>query len=201
MKQCLVLTDLEEYPMLWEAEDRDMEPYAIEANRFVDIVLDKIYRHGGKRNITFSSFSPEMCIILSRKQHDYPILFISKSGSIPVGDIRASCLQQSIRFARSWGLAGIVMLSDPFVMCPRLVQYVKDSGLVCCSYGPLNNDPKNAMVRSYPPNLQRANASKRTVFADAGDVQIQTDAGLDASIVDKFHLISKTLARARSDLS
>ena len=134
------------YPMLWEAEDRNMDIYAPEINTYIDIVLKTIYRLGGKRSITFSSFSPEVCILLSLKQKHYPILFLSKAGSIPVGDIRCSGLQQSIRFARRWNLAGIVILSDPLVMCPRLVGYVKSAGLKVCSYGPLNNEPGNAKV-------------------------------------------------------
>lgn len=38
------------------------------------------------------------------------------------------------------------MLSDPFVMCPRLLTYVKDSGLVVGSYGNLNDEPECALV-------------------------------------------------------
>ena len=134
------------YPMLWEAEDRNMDLYAPEINKYVDIALSTIYRHGGKRSITFSSFSPEVCILLSLKQQDYPVLFLSKAGSIPVGDSRCSGLQASIHFAKCWGLAGIVMYAEPLVSCPRLIGYAKSAGLKVCSYGPMNNDPENAKV-------------------------------------------------------
>ena len=96
------------YPMLWEAEDRNMDRYAPEINTYVDLVLGVIYRLAGNRSITFSSFSPEVCIVLSIKQHDYPVLFLSKAGSVPVGDVRCSGLQQSIRFAKRWNLAGTI---------------------------------------------------------------------------------------------
>ncbi|MCJ1381262.1 Glycerophosphocholine phosphodiesterase [Xylographa soralifera] len=76
------------YPMFWEAEDRNMETCGPELNVYVDLVFEKIYHLGGKRSITFSSFSPEICIALAIKQQDYPVLFLSKSGSILVGDIR-----------------------------------------------------------------------------------------------------------------
>ena len=121
--------------MLWEAQDRQMDTHATELNTFVDIVLDQIYALGGKRNIAFSSFSPEMCILLAVKQQDYPILFISKAGSVPVGDDRAAGLQQAIQFAKSWGLAGIVVRPGAFVMAPRLIGYAKSAGLVTSSYG------------------------------------------------------------------
>ena len=136
--------------MLWEAEDRKMDLFAFELNLFVDTILEMIFRLGRKRSITFSSFSPEICIMLAIKQQDYPILFINKAGSVPTGDLRAANLQEAIRFAKIWGLAGIVMLSDPFVMCPRLLGYAKCSGLVCGSYGNLNDEPAYAEVSSNP---------------------------------------------------
>jgi glycerophosphodiester phosphodiesterase len=139
--------------MLWEAEDRGMDPYAFELNAFVNRILEMIYRLAGKRNITLSSFSPEICILLAAKQQQYPILFINKSGSVPTGDVRAYGLQQAMHFARRWRLVGIVMLSDPFVMCPRLIGYARSSGLVCASYGNLNDDPECAMVRPYPSSI------------------------------------------------
>lgn len=154
--------------MLWEAEDQSFEPYAPEANLFVDKVLDLIYKYGGKRNITFSSFSPEMCLLLAAKQKTHPIMFISKAGSVPTGDVRASSVQQAVHFAKRWNLAGIVLLSDPLVLCPRLIEVVRSHGLVCASYGDLNDDPANA--------------------------RMQAEAGLDAIIVNKVRLISKTLS-------
>ncbi|KAL8866928.1 MAG: hypothetical protein Q9174_005992, partial [Haloplaca sp. 1 TL-2023] len=158
-----------EYPMLWETEDRNMDPYALELNLFVDTILTMVYRLGGNRNITFSSFCPEICISLALKQSHYPILFISKAGSVPTGDVRASSLQQAVHFAEAWGLAGIVILSDVFVMCPGLIGYAKSRGLVCGSYGDLNDEPENA--------------------------KIQAEAGLDALIVNKVRLIGQTLAK------
>ncbi|KAI4093489.1 MAG: hypothetical protein LQ344_002902 [Seirophora lacunosa] len=156
------------YPMLWEAEDRSMDFFAVELNLFVDTILGMIYCLGGRRSITFSSFSPEICILLSIKQQDYPVLFISKAGSVPTGDVRAGSLQQAMHFAKSWRLAGIVMLSDVFVPCPRLLRYAKSAGLVCGSYGNLNDDPACA--------------------------KIQAEAGLDAIMVNKVRLITQELA-------
>lgn len=134
------------YPMLWEAEDRGMEPYATELDFPVDTTLSMIFRLCGDRNITLSSFSPEICILLACKQDTFPILFINKAGSVPAGDTRAGSLKGAIDFAQAWNLAGIVMLSDPFVMCPRLLTYAKDSGLVVGTYGNLNDEPECALV-------------------------------------------------------
>ena len=178
------------YPMLWEAEDRGMEFSAMELNFFVDTIMRTIYRLCGNRNITLSSFSPEICILLACKQQDFPILFINKAGSVPAGDVRAGSLEGAIAFAKAWNLAGIVMLSDPFVMCPRLLRYAKDLGLVVGSYGNLNDDPECAMV----------SRSVRYCFIEISKasniwcLQIQAEAGLDAIMTNKVRLICETLA-------
>lgn len=142
-----------EYPMLFEADDWKMEPYAIELNTFVDAILDRIYSFGANRAIIFSSFSPEICILLSIKQRSFPVLFLNDAGNFPTGDVRASSLQEAIHFAKNWDLSGIVMASEPFVMCPKLLKYARSSGLFCASYGALNDDPQGAKVsiNYYPP--------------------------------------------------
>ncbi|PNS14692.1 Glycerophosphodiester phosphodiesterase GDE1 [Sphaceloma murrayae] len=131
------------YPMLFESEEQEMDTYAVELNSFVDTVLTKVYALGKGRNIIFSSFHPDICLLLSFKQPSIPVLFLSDAGTAPVGDIRASSLQEAIRFASRWNLLGIVSAAEPLVMCPRLVKVVRQSGLLCFSYGSLNNDPEN----------------------------------------------------------
>lgn len=125
-----------------------MDTYAVELNSFVDTVLTKVYDLGKKRNVIFSSFNPDICLLLSFKQPSIPILFLTDAGTSPVGDIRASSLQEAIRFASRWNLLGIVSAAEPLVISPRLVRVVKESGLVCVSYGAMNNDPDKVKVFS-----------------------------------------------------
>ncbi|KAF2094591.1 glycerophosphocholine phosphodiesterase [Rhizodiscina lignyota] len=160
------------YPMLFESEDEEMDTYAVELNSFVDTVLTKVYDLGRKRNIIFSSFNPDICLLLSFKQPSIPILFLTDSGCSPIGDIRASSLQEAIRFASKWNLLGIVSAAEPLVTCPRLVKVVKESGLVCVSYGTLNNEPYN--------------------------VNVQVKEGIDAVIVDSVLKIRKGLTEGDS---
>ena len=134
------------YPMLHESEEHEMDLYAVELNSFVDTVLKTVYDLAGKRNIIFSSFNPDICLMLSFKQPSIPVLFLTDAGTCPVGDVRAASLQEAIRFASRWNLLGVVSAAEPLVMCPRLVRVVKESGLVCVSYGTLNNDPENVKV-------------------------------------------------------
>jgi glycerophosphodiester phosphodiesterase len=160
------------YPMLHESEDEEMDTYAVELNSFVDTVLTKVYDLGEGRNMIFSSFNPDICLLLSFKQPSIPVLFLTDAGSSPVGDIRASSLQEAIRFASRWNLLGVVTAAEPLVISPRLVRVVKESGLVCVSYGTLNNDPSK--------------------------VGLQVKEGIDAVIVDSVLAIRKGLTEAES---
>lgn len=142
------------YPMLHETEEHDMDAYAVELNSFCDTVLSKVYDLAGERHIIFSSFNPEICLCLSFKQPSIPILFLTDAGCSGVSDIRASSLQEAIRFASRWNLLGIVSAAEPLINSPRLVRVVKENGLVCVSYGTLNNN--SAMVQvSYSKTYQR----------------------------------------------
>ncbi|KPI38521.1 Glycerophosphodiester phosphodiesterase GDE1 [Cyphellophora attinorum] len=160
------------YPMLFESEDDDMDTYAIELNVFVDTVLKMVYDLGKGRNIIFSSFHPDLCLLLSFKQPNIPVLFLTDAGTSEVGDIRASSLQEAIRFASRWNLLGIVSASEVFVYAPRLVRVVKETGLVCVSYGVMNNDPAS--------------------------VALQTKQGIDAVIVDSVLAIQRSLLTSDS---
>ncbi|KAK1761443.1 Glycerophosphodiester phosphodiesterase GDE1 [Echria macrotheca] len=160
------------YPMLHESEEHEMDTYAVELNSFCDTVLTKVYDLAGDaRHVIFSSFNPDICLCLSFKQPSIPILFLTDAGSCAVGDIRASSLQEAIRFASRWNLLGIVSHAEPFVNSPRLVRVVKQSGLVCVSYGTQNNDPKL--------------------------VQRQVKEGIDAVIVDSVLAIRKGLTSSQ----
>ncbi|KAI1771907.1 Glycerophosphoryl diester phosphodiesterase family-domain-containing protein [Hypoxylon cercidicola] len=142
-----VCLDIElKYPMLFEARDFNMDTSIMELNLYLDTILAVVYRHGGSRPIFFSSFSPELCILLATKQQIYPVLFLTESGYIPTRDIRAISFQEAVRFAKKWNLKGVVIRSQPLVASPMLVGLVKSSGLVCASWGDLNNDTRCAKV-------------------------------------------------------
>jgi glycerophosphodiester phosphodiesterase len=137
------------YAMLHESEEHNMDAYAVELNSFVDTVLTTVYDNLEKdakagrsgRNIMFSSFNPDVCLLLSFKQPNFPILFLTDAGTASVSDVRASSLQEAVRFASRWNLLGVVSQAEPFCVAPRLVRVVKGMGLVCVSYGAQNNDP------------------------------------------------------------
>lgn len=182
-----------EYPMLHESEEQGMDTYAVELNSFVDTVLTKVYDLGKKRNIIFSSFNPDICLLLSFKQPSIPILFLTDAGLSPVGDIRASSLQEAIRFASRWNLLGVVTVAEPLVISPRLVRVVKESGLVCVSYGVFNNDPDNVQVSISLVFLLLGLWLTHCVM-----LQLQVREGIDAVIVDSVLAIRKGLTGPNS---
>ncbi|QLL30884.1 hypothetical protein HG536_0A06990 [Torulaspora globosa] len=157
------------YPMVDEAEQEDIGQIAVEMNHWVDTVLQVVYDNANGRDIMFSSFHPDICVMLSLKQPSIPILFLTQGGTYKMADVRASSLQNAIRFARSWNLLGIVSDANPIIEAPRLVQVVKSSGLVFVTYGVENNDPANA--------------------------NIEMDAGVDAVIVDNVLAVRKGLTK------
>lgn len=136
--------------MLFEARDFRMDTYNMELNLFLDASLEVIYRFAGSRPIFFTSFSPELCIYLSTKQQLYPVLFLTESGHIPTRDIRATSFQEAVRFAKKWNLEGVVMRSQPIAASPMLIDLVQASGLICASWGSLNDDTKCAKVLQAP---------------------------------------------------
>lgn len=140
---------LAEDPMLFEASiEWESDAFAVEVNHFVDIILSTIISHPSSRRhpILLLSFSPEVCILLSIKHNKFPILFLSKSGTLPYGDTRASSTREAVHFATSWGLDEIVTRSDPSIFALILIQYAKKKGLITASFGKLNGDPHYAEV-------------------------------------------------------
>ncbi|RCK64879.1 Glycerophosphodiester phosphodiesterase GDE1 [Candida viswanathii] len=156
------------YPMLDEAQDEDMGEIAIDLNFYVDTILKVIYDENTTgRDIVFSSFHPDVCLLLSLKQPTMPVLFLTEAGTMPMYDIRASSLQNAVRFAKKWNLLGIVSNSLALVKTPRLAQVVKSMGLVCVTYGVENNQPELA--------------------------KLQMQAGVDAVIVDSVLAVREGL--------
>lgn len=88
----------------------------------------------------FSSFDPDICLLLSKKQGIYPVFLLTAAGTYLYADPRKNSLRAAVRFAVSNGLLGIVSESEPLVEAPRLITEVRNAGLVLCTYGQRNNE-------------------------------------------------------------
>lgn len=157
------------YPMSDEAHKEEMGQIAVEMNFWIDTVLEVVFKHCKDRDIIFSSFHPDICMMLSLKQPYFPILFLTEGGSSEMFDYRCLSLKNGINFAKKWNLLGLVTAAAPIVMAPRLAQVVKSSGLVLFTYGVQNNDPDTAKK--------------------------ELRAGVDAVIVDNILAIRKELTK------
>lgn len=160
------------YPMLDESQIDDIGQIAPEMNHFLDTILTLVYDKYDGRNVIFSSFHPDICLMMTMKQPSFPVLFLTEAGVNPMADVRASSLQCAIRFAKNWNLFGIVSDAIPIVHCPRLAGVVKASGLACFTYGTTNNNPENA--------------------------KLEIAAGVDAVIVDSVLAVRKELTKYES---
>lgn len=98
--------------------------------------------------------------MLSYKQPNYPVFFLTEGGTEQTCDVRCNSLKEAVRFAKFADLLGIVTVSDPLVEAPYLIKVIKENGLLLFSYGQLNND--------------------------AANVELQQRFGVDAVIVDKI---------------
>ncbi|KAF9988609.1 Glycerophosphocholine phosphodiesterase [Mortierella antarctica] len=161
------------YPMLDEAEDANIPLYSFEINRFVDRILQEVYDHDQThpdRNIIFSSFHPDICLLLNMKQPNYPVFFLTDGGTSVMADRRCNSIQGAVRFATSIDLLGIVTASQPIIDAPILIKGIKETGLLVFTYGADNNNIENA-------RLQRRH-------------------GVDAVIVDSVLAVRKGLQQA-----
>lgn len=76
------------------------------------------------------------------------MFFITNAGRAPMVDIevRATSVQVAVKFPQRWDIAGIAFPCEPMLLCPRLVGFVKARGLVCATYGMLNDEPEMVKV-------------------------------------------------------
>jgi glycerophosphodiester phosphodiesterase len=140
----------------------------MEANTYVDAILACVYGYIGPRPLIFSTFHPTVAILLALKQPNFPVFFLTEGGKTPSLDPRTGSLAGAVRFARQFGLLGLVAESTALVQEPGLVEAIRSDGLVLFTYGALNNE--------------------------ADLVRRQKAAGVDAVIVDSVVHIRKSLS-------
>lgn len=137
------------YPMIDEAEQDELSQFQ-ELNIYVDTILECVYDNVEQdRHIIFSSFHPEICLALNLKQPNYPVFFLTDAGTLPMADVRCNSLQEAVRFAKQADLLGVVAASEPILEAPKLVQVIKEMGLLLFTYGVLNNEVENAVAQKY----------------------------------------------------
>eukprot|EP00126_Sphaerothecum_destruens_P004922 Sdes_comp18449_c0_seq1m8401 len=138
-------------------------------NYYVDKILECVYNFASNRPIMFSSFHPDICIMLATKQPNYPVFFLTCSGVEQISsDIRCNSIKEAIIFAKHNNLLGLACQVSPLLECPDIIHAIKTSGLLLFTWGRDNNSTEN--------------------------VKLQLKCGVDAVILDHVAHISKTLA-------
>ncbi|ETO18431.1 hypothetical protein RFI_18832 [Reticulomyxa filosa] len=115
------------YPNYDECVEDDLS--VVDINEYLDKILQVIFDCVGNRKIMFSSFHPDICVLLMAKQPQYPY-----------SDPRTSSLNNAVQFARKNDLFGIVSSAVPFVAAPHLINFIHKSELLVLTYGDSNND-------------------------------------------------------------
>ena len=62
--------------MLKDGSNECHNPFEI--NLFLNAVLESVLKHGQRRKIVFSSFSPDVCTLIWLKQNRYPVLLLTQ---------------------------------------------------------------------------------------------------------------------------
>jgi glycerophosphodiester phosphodiesterase len=112
-------------------------------NAFVDAVLDVVFAHvADERRIFFSSFDPDLCLLLHMKQTVYPVLFLTEAGFKQrcALDVRTASLHGAVMFARRNNMVGIVSRVTALLEDTSLFGMVKNHGLLLGTFGWENND-------------------------------------------------------------
>ncbi|KAL2918168.1 Glycerophosphocholine phosphodiesterase [Polyrhizophydium stewartii] len=134
------------YPTVQEAEMLGLRHADI--NLFCDQVLDVVFDHAdSSRKLYFSSFHPEMCLLLAQKQNAYPVFFLTDGGMHQACDERLNSLWNAIMVAKASGCLGIVTVVDPLLKAPRIITAIRRTGLVLFTYGSASNFVANCKIQ------------------------------------------------------
>ncbi|KAJ3323554.1 Glycerophosphocholine phosphodiesterase [Boothiomyces sp. JEL0866] len=133
------------YPNLEEAEDETL--FNAEINTFCDEILKVVLQNAGTRKVYFSSFHPEMCLLLRMKQKRYPVFYLTVAGAKKFYDIRLNSLADAVQVAQDFRLDGVVTYCGPLVDCPNLIKKIQKLGLNILSYGGKNNNIEDARIQ------------------------------------------------------
>ncbi|GAM27923.1 hypothetical protein SAMD00019534_110990, partial [Acytostelium subglobosum LB1] len=124
-----------------EEKENALKLHYLDRNSYVERILAVVFEHAGDRQVMFSSFDADICIICSLKQPRYPVFFLNNAGFSQHSDPRANSICEAIRFSKSAHLLGIVTNSKILTEGTPIIREVKQAGLMLCSWGEENNDP------------------------------------------------------------
>ncbi|XP_041368483.1 putative glycerophosphocholine phosphodiesterase GPCPD1 homolog 2 isoform X2 [Gigantopelta aegis] len=129
------------HPLIGESVETDQEHY-FDHNLQVDKILETVFEHAGSRQIVFSSFDADTCIMLQLKQNFYPVLFLSNGPTShkTYTDFRAKTFQAAISFAVSEGILGVDFEAEGVLQDMSVIKKSHNAGLIVFIWGEDAND-------------------------------------------------------------
>ncbi|KAK6032725.1 glycerophosphodiester phosphodiesterase family protein [Ostertagia ostertagi] len=133
------------YPMKMKDGTHECPAY-MERNDFVDVILRNVLEHAGRRRVIFSSFDPDVCSLITLKQHVYPVMFLVvglTTRYTPFQDIRSDCSKIAVNYAAGNGLLGVNFHSEELLQDPSPLERAEKFRLVTFVWGDDLNLRKN----------------------------------------------------------
>ncbi|GJX19484.1 glycerophosphodiester phosphodiesterase GDPD1, chloroplastic-like protein [Tanacetum coccineum] len=123
----------------------------------LQVILKVVYENAQERPVLFSTFQPDVALLMKKLQHTYPVYFLTNGGNEIYDDVRMNSLEEAKKLALEGGLDGIVSEVKGIFRNPSVVREIKESNLSLLTYGKLNNVPEavhvqNLWVRSVKDN-------------------------------------------------
>ncbi|XP_064617078.1 glycerophosphocholine phosphodiesterase GPCPD1-like [Liolophura sinensis] len=120
------------------------QDHYFERNMYVDRILEVIMKEAGTRRVVLSCFDPDVCILLRLKQNKYPVLFLTQDVEkwVPFMDKRTLSISDAVHLARAHQFLGVNVESELLLKDLKLVETIKNMGLVLFCWGDANNDPE-----------------------------------------------------------
>jgi len=115
----------------------------LEMNLFVDQILKTVMRESRDRKIVFSSFSPDICTMLSCKQNRFPVLLLTQGRNSKYEDYRDPrtwTITNGIWFAKMAGLLGLSAMAEALLRDPNQLSLVRESGQIIFAWTDDQND-------------------------------------------------------------
>ncbi|KAL8248648.1 hypothetical protein R6Q59_005516 [Mikania micrantha] len=113
----------------------------------LQVILKVVHENALERPIIFSSFQPDVALIMKKLQHKYPVYFLTNGGNEIFTDVRMNSLEEAKKHAISGGLDGVVSEVRGVFRNPSVVREIKESNLSLLTYGKLNNIPEAVHVQ------------------------------------------------------
>ncbi|GLI69642.1 hypothetical protein VaNZ11_014312 [Volvox africanus] len=93
-----------------------------------------------RRRIMFSSFDPDVCVELRRRQTEHPVYYLSGCGLYTHADARRTSIPAALSFATEAGMRGIVVPASVLLKNMDMVESANRNHLELMTYGLENND-------------------------------------------------------------